>query len=161
MPKHQQLTKENIAARRAAVSMCKLRYGWSTRKIAEYLATQPTLWNPETRKPWSQDTVKRDLTILTHEWREAAVQDTDAFRTAHLAELREARAGAWRKDDIASVLRALKQEADLLGLNAPQRIDSRHTGDVRLFQVPFKAESNEAWQQEAAKLNGQQHHSTP
>lgn len=94
----------------------------SVREIAERLAVDG-LRNPTTSQPWDHATVHRDCRALALEWRRDALADT-ARRTGEvLAELREVRRQAWAAGDLNVVLRALKQEAELLGLDAPTRVD--------------------------------------
>ena len=45
----------------------------------------------------------------------------------HLAQLQEAKHHAWALGDMSNVLKAMKQEADLLGLDAPKKVANTDT----------------------------------
>jgi hypothetical protein len=73
-------------------------------------------------KPWDLATVNHDLKALRQEWRELAQQDTATLQAQRLAELSEVKRRAWADEDLGIVLRAIKQEAEMLGLDAPQKV---------------------------------------
>lgn len=113
--------RDLVEARRARVAELRLRR-FSTRAIAAQLADEQIL-NPETEEPWSHVTVAEDLKALTAQWRRDALGDTAPIKAELWAELREVRRQAWEAKDWPTVLRALKQEAELLGLDAPLKVD--------------------------------------
>jgi hypothetical protein len=110
-----------IAERRRLVAAMRLR-GADQRAIVGALAKGGHR-NPETGKPWSLGTVNADCQALEAEWRAAALADTTEHQGRVWAELSEVKRAAWQEHDLQAVLRALKQECDLLGLNAPERVD--------------------------------------
>lgn len=107
--------------RRARVAHHRLRR-LSTREIAAELEREG-LRNPDTDEPWTYVTVHRDLQALTKQWRADALGDTAPLKAELWAELRAVRRTAWEGADLPTVLRALKQEAELLGLDAPLKVD--------------------------------------
>jgi hypothetical protein len=109
-----------IAHRRQLVARLRLRLV-SVRDIQRSLAGQ--FVNPLTGEPWSLGTVAGDLVVLQRAWRRVAAAEIAARQGELLAELREARRVAWAANDLDVVLRGIRQEADLLGLNAPRQID--------------------------------------
>jgi hypothetical protein len=113
--------RDLIEARRARVAELRLRR-LTTRDIAVRLAEEQIL-NPETGESWSHVTVAEDLKALTAQWRREALADTAPIKAELWAELREVRRQAWEAGDLTTVLRALKQEAELLGLDAPLKVE--------------------------------------
>jgi hypothetical protein len=73
-------------------------------------------------KPWDLATVNHNLKALREEWRELARQDTATHQAQRLAELSEVKRRAWADGDLGIVLRAIKQEAEMLGLDAPHKV---------------------------------------
>jgi hypothetical protein len=112
---HSAATAALIAQRRQYVARMRLRHV-SVRDIQKALGQQ--FPNPETGQPWSLGCMALKL-----EWQASAAADTAEHQAALLAELREARREAWQEKALDLVLRGIKQEADLLGLNAPKQID--------------------------------------
>lgn len=110
-----------IAHRRARVAYWRLRR-LSDRDIAAKLAAEG-LANPETGEPWTHVTVHLDRQALRRQWGRDSSVDTGTHAAEVLAELREVRRQAWEAGDLTIVLRALKQECELLGLDAPTRVD--------------------------------------
>lgn len=103
---------ERIAERRRRVAALRLM-GMTQREIADDVDV-------------GLATVNRDLKALTEEWRAEALQDVGEHTAYVLAEIREARRQCWAEGDIDGVYKGLKQERDLLGLDAPKRVDVRH-----------------------------------
>jgi len=89
-----------------------------------------TMLNPSTGEPYPLDVIEADIAALEAEW--AQVFDKDAQRGRVLAELRAARRQAWAQGDTDNILRALKQETELLGLHLP---DDLPGPDDRFKQV--------------------------
>ena len=85
--------------------------------------------NPVTGNPYTVATVNRDLQRLRQDWRQRAAEDIDARLAEHLVELEEVRRAAWVKEDLHAVLKALKQEAEILGLDAPVKTDVTTKGE--------------------------------
>lgn len=111
-----------IAQRRQYVARMRLRQV-SVRDIQKAIGQQ--FPNPETGQPWSLGCIQQDCMALKRAWQSSASVDTAEHQAALLAELREARREAWQDKALKLVLRGIKLEADLLGLNAPKQIDLR------------------------------------
>lgn len=111
-----------IDHRRRRVAHHRLR-GRTQREIIVALAAEGTL-NPETGGAWGLGTINRDLKALEDEWRAEALADLTGHKALMLAELRETARTAWEGGDLAIVLRSLKQQAELLGLDEPQQLYS-------------------------------------
>lgn len=92
----------------------------SRRQIVAALAEQD-LRNPDSGKPYCLQTIQNDVKALRKKWCEQAARDMDEWVAEHLAELVEVRRAAWEDEDLSIVLRSLKQEAELLGLEAPSK----------------------------------------
>src|SRR5678815_5397373 len=88
------------------------------REIVYALTTQGHR-NPLTGEPWSLATVNADVQALRRQWRKEARQDTAEHKTRQFAELNEVMKQGWVDNDLNAVLRAMKQQAELLGLDAP------------------------------------------
>jgi hypothetical protein len=109
-----------LQQRRQLVARMRLRHV-TVRDIQAALAKQ--FPDPKTGQPWSLTTIQNDCMALKREWQALAAADTAEHQSALLAELREARREAWQDKAFELVLRGIKLEADLLGLNAPKQID--------------------------------------
>lgn len=127
-----------VAQRRQLVARLRLRQV-SVRDIQAAVGRQ--FPNPETGQPWSLGCIQGDLMALQRAWQATAAVATAAHQGALLAELREARREAWQAKALDLVLRGLKQEADLLGLNAPKQIDLT----VRVKALAAALGVDEAW----------------
>lgn len=113
--------RDLIAERRQLVARLRLRHV-TERDIVAALAREGKV-NPITGAPWSPYTIHMDCVALRTAWQQDAAAATEEHQAALLAELREARREAWQAKALELVLRGIKQEADLLGLNAPQQVD--------------------------------------
>lgn len=109
-----------IAERRERVARLRLR-GLSQREIASVLATgdNPCV-NPETGGAWSLGTINSDLKALQSQWQREAKKAISTHKARQLAEIGEARRGAWALNDIQAVLRSIGLEMTLLGTEAPK-----------------------------------------
>lgn len=110
-----------VAKRREEVARLRLR-GYSTREICQGMKE----CNPRNGKPWSLGSIHNDITYLEQQWQAAAASDTLDLKARLLAELREVRRKAWQDSDLNIILKSLAQEAKLLGLDAPAKIDVTH-----------------------------------
>lgn len=114
-------TQVIIDARRRQVASLVLR-GLTQREVEEALKRQRFL-NPFTHKAFSLGTINGDIKALQEQWRQEAQADIETHQARIWAELQEVKRAAWGKKDLRSVLQALKQETELLGVNAPQGLD--------------------------------------
>lgn len=117
-----------IDNRRRQVAILRLR-GLTQREIVATLEKQGAI-NPDTAEPWALGTINSDLKALDNEWREAAAAAIDEHKARQLAELNEVRRAAWGAKDLATVLKVIKQEADIIGTNAPVR--QEHSGEITM-----------------------------
>lgn len=113
--------QDQIDGRRARVAELRLRR-LTHREIAAKLAAEGNV-NPDTGEAWTHVTIGSDLKALTKAWQADALADTKPLKAELWAEIREARKLAWENGDLMAIGRLLKQEAELLGLDAPQKID--------------------------------------
>jgi hypothetical protein len=127
-----------IDHRRRQVANLRLR-GATQREIVEALEEQENI-NPSTGKAWSLGIINSDIKALDKEWKEAALRDVSEHKAQVLAELREVRRVAWGKDkeDLSIILRSLKQESELLGLDEPHGVDLT-SGGQSLSEAYVKA----------------------
>jgi len=110
-----------IVLRRKAISQAKLR-GMTLNQIAVWLEEEG-LTNPETNQPWSITTISNDLKEIEAEWKGQMLVDITDHRARVMAEFGEVKNAAWKAGKLDTVLRALKGEIDLLGLNELERMD--------------------------------------
>ena len=107
-----------MAYRREQVARLRLR-GATLRQIAVELLPKLGIVNPQTKEPYSEVTIWKDIQALEKEWRAEAVKSRASHKAAALAEIREARKKAWVDGDLRIVKDFLKMEIDLLGLDEP------------------------------------------
>lgn len=112
-------TEAQLAARRSRLAVLWLqaardRSGGTIRALAAQLTADG--------HPCSRETVRRDMDVITAEWRAERIDLVDEARVGLLAELRAARRLAWSARDYNAIGRLLECEARLLGLNAPDRL---------------------------------------
>lgn len=130
--------KEIIEMRRLQVARLRLR-GMTQREIVEQLPRQdPPIVNPETEEPYSLGTINGDVKALARQWQREAKGKTERHKGRVLAEIQEVKRAAWERivydltggshdsPDLDKVLKGLKQESEILGLNAPEKHE--HTG---------------------------------
>lgn len=102
-----------IDNRRRLVASLRLR-GATQREIVNQLDLNGQR-NPKTGKPWSLGIVNSDLQALEAQWKSEAAKDISDHKARQLAELGEVKRAGWGVKDLSSVLRAIKQEAEILG----------------------------------------------
>lgn len=96
------------------------------RQIVELLAGEGVV-NPDTEQPWSRAIIGRDCKALEEQWEREATEAITKRKASMLAELHELQAVAWKKHDYKTLLKALAMECDILGLDAPTKVDIEHT----------------------------------
>jgi len=113
-----------IAARRERVAQLRLR-GLTMREIVAALprGDNPML-NPETGQPFSLGCIAGDLKELSKQWQANAERDITEHKSEQLAELAEVKRAAWAAKHLETVLRALQQEAKILGIEAPTKVEA-------------------------------------
>jgi hypothetical protein len=116
------VAKEDIIIkRREAVARHRLQ-GKTLIRIIEALEAEGCI-NPNTGNPWSAFTIHEDLKALKAEWLESSKASTEEHKSRVLAELQLVKDLAWEGVRIPpALLNALKQERELLGLDAPVKV---------------------------------------
>ena len=109
-----------IDHRRQFVARLRLR-GYTMREIHSAMGNNPNYRNPDSGEPWSVATIGNDCKALSDEWREAASIDIDQHKANILAEIAELKRQGWSQNDLDLVLKAIKRECDLRGLDAPSK----------------------------------------
>lgn len=112
-----------IASRREEVAHLRVR-GWSSRRIAARLGV-------------SHVTVCADLKAIEAEWQVNAQADIAEHKANQLAELRAVAQRAWDDGDLDKVLRSLKQQAQLIGSDAPEKREHLTPLPVSIVEVPI------------------------
>lgn len=113
-----------VSHRREQVARLRLR-GLSQREIANALAQMtPPIVNAK-GQPFNQAQISRDLDHVRALWEASATEAIDKRRARQMAELDEVRRKAWANNDMPSLLKAIKLEADLFGTLAPVKVDVR------------------------------------
>ena len=130
-----------IDKRRTLVGRAHLR-GASFREIVEGLQRDKRVdpetgeewslgFNPGTGNPWSLGTIHNDIKHIHEQWRREATRDVAEYVRRQLAELQEVRREAYRQGRLDWVLKSLMQEAQLLGLNEPEKYELIRDADER------------------------------
>lgn len=112
-----------INYRREMVAQLALRNA-STRQIAEALSER--VQNPKTGKPFTWVTIASDLQALDEQWQASAVAAISQHKAVIFARLEEIYRVAMAGKDYTTALNALKQERELMGLDAPIKTDNTH-----------------------------------
>lgn len=128
------LSDDVVAARRLIVRTLRNR-GLTQYEIANMMATKELmrngeivaneyyLINPLTKEPFDRSTISRDLVAVRDEYRKLALQQHQEWVSDQLAQLDEVKREAWKRGDLQAVLKSLKQESELLGLDAPTKTE--------------------------------------
>lgn len=117
-----------IDERRTRVARLVLRKHTQREIVNELYEEQ--LRNPDTGQPYCLATVNRDIAALRKQWRANAAKNMAEAVGDHLAELREVRRAAWKSGELNVVLKSLRQESDIQGINSPTEI--KHSGGVQI-----------------------------
>jgi hypothetical protein len=122
--KHTPNNPDVIAHRRELVARLRIR-GLSLREIVVALAKpgEGQIINPQSDEPFTLTTIKEDCHYLDKEWLKRQAATTDSHKARVYLEIQEVKRAAWKDNDLSVLLRALKQECDLLGLDAPKQVD--------------------------------------
>lgn len=113
------LRDDMIDNRRRHVAAMRLR-GFTIREIVDGLKEMRE-HNPETGEPWGHGTVQRDLDALEKTWKAEAAHDIAYYKALTNARLEEVIRLSFREKDTTNVLAAIKQQRELLGLDAPKQ----------------------------------------
>jgi hypothetical protein len=109
--------QQEIEYRMERVAALRVR-GLTQRAIVMHLAEEG-IANPKTGKSYSLGTVNSDIAALEEQWHREAMVDTGVMKGRILAQLSEVLRKAWADENLTIILRTLKQEADLFGLQGP------------------------------------------
>ena len=115
-------------ARRRVVQGLRLRKGMGSVVMSQWMAVQILKFgpddervngcvNPDTQEAWSSATLAKDIVYLRRQWRAEFEADKIVLLSEHMAGLRMLRGDAWDQNDLSTVLRSFKQEAELMGLD--------------------------------------------
>jgi hypothetical protein len=116
--------KTIIEQRRALVAGLRLK-GRTQREIINNL-TDNGFVNPKSNKPWSLGLINSDIEKIEQKWQEESVRDISKHKARQLAEINEIKKFAWTTKEYAIILKAIDQEANILGTKAAIR--QEHTG---------------------------------
>jgi hypothetical protein len=108
--------------RREAVARHMLR-GFSLREIQGKLENDDKILNPDTRQPYSVETIRSDQAAIKRLWASSTKASVEAHRARQLAELGEIKREAWTAGNHGLVLQALSHESKLTDTAAPMRIN--------------------------------------
>lgn len=133
--RHNSVNQAAIDHRRRAVTGLLVR-GLTQREIEQALAEQKIV-NPETGKPYALGTINADVLAIRAEWRKEALAEITEHKARLFAELQEVKRAAWGISDYANILKAIKQESELLGTDAPKQIAGSQTGEI-VFRVVYE-----------------------
>ncbi len=96
--------------------------GMTYREIAVELSKlTPPILNDETGKPYHYSQIKRDMDVITKEWKSNAQESVSIHIAQQLADIREGKRLALSKFDLPSFARFIGLEMQLLGTDAPQK----------------------------------------
>lgn len=110
--------------------------GFTVRQIADGLAKVGMI-NPDTGEAYTHVTVQHDITALRRQMMARTNKQLDAYRADHLIKTQQLYADALKAGNFGAALGALKRQAELLGLDAPQRVEI----DVRVMDTLRKIEA--------------------
>ena len=113
-----QAVKDN---RKMMIASLRLR-GLTQSEISIEMEKQGCV-NPKTGKAWSLAQICNDLKELKKEWMQEAQADIAEHRARQLKEYQEIKKKGWEGQDLALLLRVLKQESVLLGSEAPANFE--------------------------------------
>jgi hypothetical protein len=147
-PRFNRPPSTSTASRKLLVIRMALR-GKTLDEITQQLQDAGVV-NPRSGKPWSRSVIHKDLTDAAAAWKADVQQATEDLQSRILAEIREVRRRAWNKDDLKTVLASIKQERDLLGLDAPTRVQIDY--DMMIQQVLSDLETLDIAPEERAAI---------
>jgi len=112
-----------VEIRRSLVSELRIK-GLTLYEIKEALwSHSPPIYNLKTGKPFSAETIRKDLKVLKGRWRTRADETTDDHQARQLEEINQIKRDAWARQNGNLALRALELETKLLGTLAPTKIE--------------------------------------
>lgn len=141
-----------VDKRRSVVASLRLRC-LSCREIAEALPKlKPPILNPNGNKPFVKSTIAEDLKYLEKQWQEDAQRDISIHKARQLAKYGAIERAAWEQGKLDTVIKALIQEAKLLGLEEPIKINIEH--EIRKLARDIGWDEDEAVRTAEDLING-------
>lgn len=112
--------------------------GLSQREIQIALA-KPEIGciNQATGEPWSLGLINKDIKTLERLWMRECAQQRDRHIARAFARLDEIYKRAWEIGDLERALKAVQQQRELLGTDAPKQIKGEFTGKDGAPLVPI------------------------
>ena len=126
---------QNDIVKRRREIVGKLRvYGMTEWEITEALGKPGNnqVLNPQTREPYSRQTIHNDIAVLRDEWRANAAESTSIHQARQLVEIQTIKRQAFLDRDGLLALRAIDREMKLLGTSAPERVKIDVTINIEL-----------------------------
>lgn len=122
MPAQQNTAKKLIdLERQRHVAGLRLR-GLSQREIQLGLMSPDiNCINKDTGQPWSLGTINHDIKVIERIWAKECAASVDKHKARLVALLGEVIRRGWQLDDLDKVLRAVKQQGEIFGVDAPKR----------------------------------------
>ena len=115
MAKRTKYPDEIKLKRRNEISKLLLK-GNKLTEIQEILPTKGII-NPHTQKPYTLSMLSVDLKELTAQWAEQSYDNIAACKRRVWAEIQAVKKEAWKEKQLDVVLKAIKSERELLGLD--------------------------------------------
>lgn len=98
-------------------------------EIADQLAEMGCL-NENKGKPWTAAIISKDIAELEANFREKNIEELIKIKMRLVQDLVEIHRLAIEREDYRSALQAVKQQAELLGLNAPLKSQISFSTDI-------------------------------
>jgi hypothetical protein len=91
--------------------------GATVREIIEGLHSldSPILSPDSADGRWTPITIRHDLQVLRAEWRKNALEDVVEHKARQLAEIAHAKRWAWAREDLPSIIRLIRLDAEITG----------------------------------------------
>lgn len=118
------MDKEFIEYRQNLVGRYHLQ-GKSTREIAQALIDDGCV-NPDTGEKFSHGTIATDLQEIKKIWESRSFDNMISYKNKKYEELEEIIKVSWQKGDLRMALAAIQAQVKLLGLDAPQKVETTY-----------------------------------
>lgn len=108
-------SQKAVIARRAIISKAIVT-GYKLTEIQNILVKNGVI-NPRTKKPYTLSMLSLDLKALTTQWAAQSYDNIAACKRRVWAEIQAVKKEAWKDKQLDVVLKAIKSERELLGLD--------------------------------------------
>ena len=135
----QNAQKDMELRRREMVGRLRARQ-LTLREIVVELAKDEEFRNQRTGKPFSLCTVHGDIAWCKEQWREHAIKSIDEHKARILNELEALKRKGWDEKDYTIVMKAIEKECQILGINAPTKVDATGMQPMTYVQLMLMAE---------------------